>query len=350
MLVCFTGGGTLGHIYPALAVHQVLLGTEDYSAFWIGREQESERGAVQESGIPFYAIQSGKFRRYRSFSNFTDIFRIIRGFFQALSILRKKRPDVLFSKGGFVSVPPVFAARALGIRIITHESDATPGLATRLNSRCASVVCIPFEGSEGNLPAKKLVVTGNPIREELFGEEDISTFHIPPGMPLVLVLGGSLGSSEINALVRENLDSLCSQAYVIHQCGEGDYRPLGRANYFPVPRLGTVLGTLYRRSTLVVSRGGAGTIAELLAFGCASLIIPLSRSTSRGDQVDNARRLLEKGAARALLSEVNGTTFLQEVTYLLENPDKRSILSRNAKELSVTGSATTIASLIRKGE
>lgn len=256
---------------------------------------------------------------------------------------------MLFSKGGFVSVPPVFAAKALGIRILTHESDATPGLATRLNSRCAQVVCIPFSGSEGSLPAKKVVVTGNPIRKRLFLEEDLSHFNIPSDMPLLLVLGGSQGSSEINALVRETLSRLCSLAFVIHQCGEADYHPSEQKNYFAVSNLGSELGTLYRRSALVVSRGGAGTIAELLGFGCASCIIPLSRATSRGDQMDNARRLVEKGAARALLGKVNKENFLLEVEDLLENPAKRGILSRNAKAMAVTGSAELIASLIRKG-
>ncbi|HAF85270.1 MAG TPA: undecaprenyldiphospho-muramoylpentapeptide beta-N-acetylglucosaminyltransferase [Sphaerochaeta sp.] len=350
MLVCFTGGGTLGHIFPALAVHEALLETGDYAAFWIGREDARERGTVEQAGIPFYPIQSGKFRRYRSQKNFTDLLRIIIAFFQALSLLRKKRPDVLFSKGGFVSVPPVFAARMLGIRIVTHESDATPGLATRLNSRCSDVVCIPFHGSEGSLPAHKVVVTGNPLRKELFLEKDLSPYHIPCGVPLLLVLGGSQGSSEINTLVRDALDRLCSLAFVIHQCGEADYRPLEHKNYLPVTVLGPELGTLYRRSALVVSRGGAGTLAEILSFGCASLIIPLSRATSRGDQIDNARRLVEKGAARALLGEVNTEIFLQEVEDLLENPLKRGILSRNAHGLAVTGSAAMIATLIRKGE
>lgn len=349
MLVCFTGGGTLGHIYPALAVHEVLLETEDYSAFWIGRENVLERQEVQQAGIPFYPIQSGKLRRYWSLQNFTDIFRLIVAFFQALSLLHRKKPDVLFSKGGFVSVPPVFAAKVLGIRVITHESDASPGLATRLNSRCAEVVCIPFTGSEGSLPVKKVMVTGNPIRKELFFEEDISRYRIPEGLPLVLVLGGSQGSQEINVLVRENLDRLCSQAFVIHQCGETDFRLMEHKNYYPVPNLGTVLGTLYRKSALVVSRGGAGTIAELLTFGCASVIIPLSRATSRGDQVDNARRLVEMGAARALLAGVNRETLFQEVEDLLENPGKRSILATKAKELAVAGSAEMLASLIRKG-
>ncbi len=350
MLVCYTGGGTLGHIYPALAVHEVLLDTEGYSAFWIGRENDRERQAVEQQHIPFYAIKSGKYRRYRSKENITDIFRILQGFFQALSILRKRRPDVLFSKGGFVSVPPVFAAKALGIRIITHESDASPGLATRLNSRCASLVCIPFQGSEGKLPLSKVVVTGNPIRKALFLDEDLSRFGIPPGMPLLLVLGGSQGSAEINTLVRGNLDRLCPRAFVIHQCGEADFLPLAHENYFPVPHLGTVLGSLYRRSCLVVSRGGAGTIAEILTFGCASVIVPLSKATSRGDQEDNARRLVEKGSARALFGTVTRENFLSEVEDLLENPQKRAILATNAKELSVTGSSELLASLIRKGE
>ncbi len=337
-------------MYPALAVHEVLLKTEGYSSMWIGREHVREREAVEQAGIPFYTIQSGKYRRYRSWENLTDIFRIIQAYFQALAILRRARPDVLFSKGGFVSVPPVFAARTLGIRVITHESDATPGLATRLNSRCADLVCVPFPGSEGSLPAKKVVVTGNPIRKALFLDEDISHFHIPEGVPLLLVLGGSQGSQEINALVRESLERLCFRAFVIHQCGETDFVHIEHKNYYPVPNLGSVLGTLYRKSSLVVSRGGAGTIAELLAFGCASVIIPLSSAASRGDQVQNARRLVEEGSARALLDEVNKETFLYEVEDLLENPSKRSILSSNAKRLAVAGSAELLASLIRKGE
>lgn len=350
MLVCFTGGGTLGHIYPALAVHEALLETKGYSAFWIGRENAREREAVEHSDIPFYPIQSGKLRRYRSLQNFTDIFRIAYAFFQALSILRETRPDVLFSKGGFVSVPPVLAARMLGIRILTHESDATPGLATRLNSRWADIVCIPFGGSEGTLPSSKVVVTGNPIRSVLFLEEDISHFRIPSGLPLLLVLGGSQGSAEINVLVRDTLDRLCSLAFVIHQCGESDYQQIEHVNYFPVPNLGPELGSLYRKSSLVVSRGGAGTIAELLAFGCAALIIPLSKATSRGDQVANAERLVEEGAARALLGAVTVETFIFEVEDLLENPSKRGILSLHAKELAVTGSAEMIASLLLQGE
>lgn len=350
MLVCYTGGGTLGHIYPALAVHEVLLRTQDYSSLWIGRENARERAAVERAGIPFYPIQSGKYRRYRSWENFTDIFRLIWAYVQALSLLRKTRPDVLFSKGGFVSVPPVFAARTLGIRVVAHESDATAGLATRLNSRCSDLICVPFAGSEGSLPARKVVVTGNPIRGELFTDEDISSYKIPPDMPLLLVLGGSQGSEEINALVRANLHRLCTLAFVIHQCGEADFRQIEHKNYCPVSHLGVELGTLYRRSALVVSRGGAGTIAEILAFGCASLIIPLSRAISRGDQVDNARRLVAKGAARAILGELKAENFLSEVENLLENPAKRGILSQNAQELAVKGSAEMIASLIRKGE
>lgn len=350
MLVCYTGGGTLGHIYPALAVHEALLETEGYSFMWIGRENARERKVVEQAGIPFYPIQSGKLRRYRSFSNFTDIFRIVFAFFQALAILGKTRPDVLFSKGGFVSVPPVFAARALGIRVLTHESDASPGLATRLNSVCSEVVCIPYRGSEGSLPASKVVVTGNPIRAALFLDEDISRFCIPFDLPLLLVLGGSQGSTEINALVRESLAWLCSHFYVIHQCGDDDFRAIVHTNYFPISHLGPELGSLYRKSSLVVSRGGAGTISELLCFGCAALIIPLSSRASRGDQVLNAERLVEAGAARALLGEVNAKNFLAEVEDLLENPLKRGILSERAKELAVTGSAEMLASLIRKGE
>lgn len=349
MLVCYTGGGTLGHVYPALAVHEVLLDDPQYRAMWIGRENPAEREAVTDAGIPFYPIQSGKLRRYRSVENITDLFRIGIAFFQALSLLRKHKPEVLFSKGGFVSVPPVFAAKALGMRVLTHESDALPGLATRLNSKVADTVCLPFAGSEGDLPRRKVVITGNPLRKALFEERDLSSYAIEEGIPLLLILGGSQGSQQINTLVRQNLTQLCRHAFVIHQCGQIDYQETRHARYVPVRQIGPELGTLYRKSSLVVSRGGAGTLEEILTFGCASLIIPLSTAASRGDQVVNAERLVAKEAARALFGEVTEERFLTEVVELLENPLKRSILSTNAQNLAVGGSAEIIASLIRKG-
>ncbi|MFA7128618.1 MAG: glycosyltransferase, partial [Sphaerochaeta sp.] len=187
MLVCYTGGGTLGHIYPALAVHQVLKNQGAYQCFWIGRKNEAEKKAVESAGIRFYPIQSGKFRRYSSYKNFTDLFNLLVAFFQALAILNREKPDVLFSKGGFVSVPPVFAARLLNIRVVTHESDASPGLATRLNAFCATRICIPFAGSEASLPTHKIVVTGNPLRSELFEIPEKSLkerLGIEPSVPL----------------------------------------------------------------------------------------------------------------------------------------------------------------------
>ena len=353
MLVCYTGGGTLGHIYPALAVHQVLKNQDAYQCFWIGRKNEAEMKAVESAGIRFYPIQSGKFRRYSSYKNFTDLFNLLVAFFQALAILNREKPDVLFSKGGFVSVPPVFAARLLNIRVVTHESDASPGLATRLNAFCATRICIPFAGSEASLPTHKIVVTGNPLRSELFEIPEKSLkerLGIEPSVPLLFVMGGSQGAMQINELVRTNLDALCSKAFVYHQCGSADYVKIEHENYLAFAMVGNEMGSLYRESTLVVSRGGAGSLGELSAFGCAAIIIPLSLETSRGDQILNARHLEDAGAARILWGAVTPEIFLQEVLDLLENQDKRSILAETMKTLAVTDAAEKIATVLRKEE
>ncbi|AEV28411.1 undecaprenyldiphospho-muramoylpentapeptide beta-N-acetylglucosaminyltransferase [Sphaerochaeta pleomorpha str. Grapes] len=349
MLVCYTGGGTLGHILPALSVHEVLKEENGYRCFWIGREDEGERAAVEREGIAFHAIQSGKFRRYASVQNLSDGFRLFAAFFQALSILKKERPDILFSKGGFVSVPPVLAARVLHIPIVTHESDASPGLATKLIAPFASAICLGYESAGATLPQKKIVYSGNPIRTALL---QASTFSIrerlslSSDLPLVFVMGGSQGAMQINALVRENLDALCEKAFVYHQCGKRDFMELKHKNYLAVDMVGDDMACLYRESTLVVSRGGAGALSELAYFGCPSIIVPLSLG-SRGDQIANASLLKANTAAVVLESAVDAKNFLEAVTYLLENSEKRSILSQHIKEMAIADSQQIIASVIR---
>ena len=326
---------------------------DTYQCFWIGRRNPEEQRVVEAAGIRFFPIRSGKYRRYASVRNFTDFFNLLLAFFQALVILQRKKPDVLFSKGGFVSVPPVFAARLLKIRVVTHESDASPGLATRLNARCATTICVPFAGSEASLPASKVVVTGNPLRRELFEIPERSLkekLGIDPSFPLLSILGGSQGARQINDLVRENLDVLCKKAYVYHQCGPADSMKIEHENYTSVAMVEEEMGSLYRESTLIVSRGGAGALGELSAFGSASIILPLPLATSRGDQILNARRLEDIGAIKVLWEPVTPEKFLQEVLDLLENQDKRSMLSDNIKKHAVTDGAEKIASVLSKKE
>ena len=351
MVVCYTGGGTLGHIYPALAVHEELVQHAGYRSFWIGRDENNEREVVQKQGIPFFAIQSGKLRRYRSIQNLLDIGNILLGFWQAFFILKRNKADVLFSKGGFVSVPPVCAAFVLGIPVVSHESDASAGLATRINAHFSRYVCVPFAQGFERIKASKRVVTGNPIRSGLVEKAD--ALYEEKELPfvdrddkLILVLGGSSGSEQINTLVRNNLDALTQVAYVYHQCGSKDVQNLGIERYTEVAFITDLLPSLLKRADLVISRAGANTIAELALFGCPSLLIPLGRDYSRGDQIDNALRLASMDAACLLLSETDLNRFGQEVRDLLDNRQKRTMLSENISRLAQKDCAHRIATLL----
>ncbi len=352
MVVCYTGGGTLGHIIPALAVHEALLDTPSYHAFWIGREEPSERETVEHYGIPFFPIRWGKLRRYPSFRNILDIGSLVVAFFQALGILRKQRPDILFSKGGFVSVPPVFAAYVLHIPVVSHESDATAGLATKINARFSEVVCVPYEKGFASLGCAKIETTGNPIRRFLVEESRKGSVKRPaflePGEPLILVLGGSTGSLQINTLVRNTLDSLTGIGYVYHQCGRADVQQIKRDHYQEVPFIGEALPELLHASTLVVSRAGANTLAELALFGCPSLLIPLGSVSSRGDQIDNARLLETEEAAMVLYPEdVDTKHFLEAVISLVEDGELRKRFHDNIKSLSHATSAYHVATVLK---
>lgn len=353
MIVCFTGGGTLGHVYPALAVHEQLKHDPAYRPCWIGRNDRFEKKAVQDSGIEFHAIRSGKLRRYHSLRNILDIGNICIGFFQALWILSRIRPQILFSKGGFVSVPPVLAAFMLRIPVISHESDASPGLATRINTHFSQVVCVPFCGRFGNIPAEKLVVSGNPVRSVLVEkartpDTSESVSFLDPDERLVVVLGGSSGAVQLNTLVQESLSVLTGHAYIYHQCGYGNAEDTVAPRYTRVAFIHDhLLASLLKRADLVVSRAGAGTLAELALFGCPSLLIPLSNASSRGDQIENARRLAQMDAARVLSGDVSAEQFGSEVLRLLDDRKGRSLLSANLHALSNEHSAEDLALLIR---
>ncbi|HHU88926.1 MAG: UDP-N-acetylglucosamine--N-acetylmuramyl-(pentapeptide) pyrophosphoryl-undecaprenol N-acetylglucosamine transferase [Sphaerochaetaceae bacterium] len=345
MKVCFTGGGTGGHVFPAFAVDaelKVLVGG-DYERFWIGSGSPQERQWVEQEQIPYYSIKSGKLRRYFSWQTFPDLFNIVVGLFQALKILKKERPDILFSKGGYVSVPPVVAARLLKIPSITHESDALPGLATRLNSLFVDKVCIPFEGAEGKLPPKKVVVTGVPTRLSL---ERAQTNKPPEGsQKRVVVLGGSQGAQQINTLIWDNLERLLPLCEVFHQTGSGKLIPLEREGYHPFPFLYDELEEVLHSATLVISRSGATALADFLELEKPMILIPLNLQASRGDQVANAERLEAAGAA-IIISGDDGDELIQAVTTVLNEEKFRETMIERGKSLYIKGSATKIAKAI----
>ncbi len=351
MKVCFTGGGTGGHVFPAFAVDEELqqLVGEDYVRFWIGSGHPQERQWVEGANFPYYPIKSGKLRRYFSWKLFPDMVNIVIGFFQALRILRKERPQLLFSKGGYVSVPPVVAARLLRIPSITHESDASPGLATRLNSLFANKICIPFEGSGQKLPPGKLIVTGVPTRFSL--ERAQANFKGGKGRKRIVVLGGSQGAQQINSLVWENLDKLLALCDVVHQTGSGKLLPVEREGYYPHPFFDEGFEEVLYSADVVISRSGATALADFLELQKPMILIPLNLKASRGDQVANAKRLEEAGAALVISGE-DGDELIEAVTKVLNRDEFRETMVERGKSLHIKGSATKIAEAIvgLKGE
>jgi UDP-N-acetylglucosamine--N-acetylmuramyl-(pentapeptide) pyrophosphoryl-undecaprenol N-acetylglucosamine transferase len=325
----FTGGGTGGHVYPAKPlIDSLLTDGADRRVYWIGSSRGMEKGIVEKWDIPYYGISSGKLRRYFDLQNFTDLFRIMAGFFQARRILRRDRPLFLFSKGGFVSVPPVLAAKSLGIPVYTHESDVTPGLATRINSRFVTKIFLPYEESLKYMaPAfrSRCLVSGNPVRKEFFsgnpgkGREFVKA---PEGLPVLLVMGGSLGAERINRLVEDNLQELTRFCFVIHQTGTANYIPLDHENYFRAPYFNEEISHLIACADGALSRAGAAAVWELAAGRTPMLLLPLIKG-SRGDQVHNARIFEEAGAARVLdENTLKNEFFLLAVKELLKGPGK----------------------------
>ncbi|MDC7220096.1 MAG: UDP-N-acetylglucosamine--N-acetylmuramyl-(pentapeptide) pyrophosphoryl-undecaprenol N-acetylglucosamine transferase [Spirochaetales bacterium] len=324
--IAFTGGGTGGHVYPAKPLIDLIKKeTPQKNIYWIGSAGGMEEDILKDWNIPYRGISSGKLRRYFDLKNFTDLFRIIAGFFQARRTLRKERPEFLFSKGGFVSVPPVLAAKTLGIPVYTHESDVTPGLATRINSRFVNKIFLPYEASlKYNSPKfrDKCVVSGNPVRDSFFAGEATkgrAFVGAPESMPILLVMGGSLGAEQLNKLVEENLEELTSFCFVIHQTGSKNFVPLERDNYYRAPYFKEELSHILTAATASLSRAGAAAIWELAASRTPMLLLPLI-SGSRGDQVYNARVFEEAGAARILdeKTDLDGDSFISAVKAVLQ--------------------------------
>jgi UDP-N-acetylglucosamine--N-acetylmuramyl-(pentapeptide) pyrophosphoryl-undecaprenol N-acetylglucosamine transferase len=323
--IAFTGGGTGGHIYPALALAQELIEKYNAVVFYIGSARGMDKSIVEGAGIRFYGIATGKLRRYFSLKNISDIYNIIKGFLQAKNILKKERPALLFSKGGFVSVPPVFAAASLSIPVWTHESDFSPGLATRINALAADRIYISYQQTleffkrEGQ---KKTVYAGNPVREifrEASAQRGRDFLKVDTNKKILLVLGGSQGAKEINDLVRECLTELVKYFYVVHQTGEvleGKENPPPSRSYMPAAYIKDELPDILAAASLVIGRSGAGTVWEAAATGRPMLLIPLCGSGTRGDQVENARYFVEKGAAVMLLHPT-GEALINEINKLV---------------------------------
>jgi len=332
--IAFTGGGTGGHIYPGLAVISYLKNLLPHRIFWIGSGNGMDRAIVEGAGVEFFGIPSGKLRRYFSLRNFLDVFKIAAGFFAAKKILKREGASFLFSKGGFVSVPPCAVAHFMRIPVFTHESDFSPGIATRLNARFAERVFIPYKESAAFFSggaAKKIRVSGNPVRAEFAAADSAkgrAFLGLENGERILLVLGGSLGSREINDLVKAGLKRLTEFFTVVHQTGEDNIEDALKENkrYKPYAYFRDEIPHVIAAADLVLCRSGAGTIWECKFLKKPMVLIPFRGSGTRGDQVENARLFEEAGAAVCFIpdsSESDSAKKLSElIVSLAQNTEK----------------------------
>lgn len=319
--IVLTGGGTAGHVTPNIALLPELK-KAGYEISYIGSYDGIEKKLITDYGIPYYGIATGKFRRYLDIKNFTDPFKVIKGFSEARRYLKQIRPDVVFSKGGFVSVPVVRAAASLHIPCVIHESDMTPGLANKLCIPVARKVCCNFPETYKMLPPKKAVLTGSPIREELTRgdkEQALALCKFTKGKPVILVVGGSLGAASVNKAVREALPALLNDFQVVHICGKDkiDNSYLHTEGYLQFEYVKEELKDFFAMADIVISRAGANSICELLALRKPNLLIPLSASSSRGDQILNAKSFESQGFSMVINDdELNAGLLTEKVMEL----------------------------------
>jgi len=316
---------------------------------------------VEASGVPFKAIYTGKLRRYFSWQNLSDPLKVLLGFFQSLVVVGRFKPDVVFGKGGFVTVPVIRAARLWRVPVVLHESDVLPGLANRLGAGVATTIAVSFPVEEvRGLPPEKLVFTGNPIgREALTSQAGRAQkrFRLERGLPVVLVVGGSQGSASLNALVTAALPALLSQAQVVHQVGQrsateyvkqrqameaGARRRYHVRAYLENPDL----FDLYAAADVIIARAGAGVLGGIAAAGKPAVLVPLPKRVS-GHQAYNAAYYADHGAAVVLDQEqADGATLTRVVRQLLQNPQRRAEMGRQAHRLATPEATERLTELI----
>jgi UDP-N-acetylglucosamine--N-acetylmuramyl-(pentapeptide) pyrophosphoryl-undecaprenol N-acetylglucosamine transferase len=304
--IVFTGGGSAGHVTPNLAIISKLQGL-GWNVQYVGSKEGIEREIIEHARIPFHPVSSGKLRRYFDLKNVKDPFKVIKGIGEAYMLLRKLKPAIVFSKGGFVSVPVILASWLNRIPVISHESDLSPGLANKISIPFVTKICVNFPESLNYIKGGKGVCTGLPIREQItqgkaFRGYDLCDFH--KQKPVLLVMGGSLGAQKINSAVRDSLDTLLESYQIVHICGKGQTDPAyNRRGYKQFEYINEELSDILAMTELVVSRAGATSIFEFLALRKPMLLIPLTRQASRGDQLLNAASFEKQGYARVVFEE-----------------------------------------------
>lgn len=319
--IVLTGGGTAGHVTPNIALLPALK-EAGFEPYYMGSYEGIEKKLIADFDVPYKGIATGKFRRYLDIKNLTDPFRVMKGYAEARKYLKELAPDVVFSKGGFVSVPVVRAAASLGIPCVIHESDMTPGLANKLCFPVASHVCCNFPETLQMLPEGKGVLTGSPIRSELKEGNKLAGLTMcgfTTQKPVIMVVGGSLGAAAVNKAVRDALPRLLEDFQVVHLCGKDkiDNLLLTTPGYKQFEYVKGELKDLFAMADLVISRAGANAICELLALHKPNILIPLPARSSRGDQILNAKSFEAQGFS-LVIDEDDLTTHLlvEKVTEL----------------------------------
>lgn len=305
--IVLTGGGTAGHVTPNLAIIPRLQ-RQGYDIHYIGTNDGIEKQLLQYAKVPYHSITAGKLRRYLDMKNVTDTLKITKGFMQALGIVRKLKPDVVFSKGGFVSCPVVWAAWVNRIPVVLHESDMTPGLANKLSLPFASKICYTFPETSKHIPEGKGILTGIPVRESLLtgsAEKGRSLCGFSDRKPVILVTGGSQGAEILNRTVRTALNDLLAKFQICHLCGKGgtDASLNSVKGYRQFEYVNDELPHLFAMSDVLLSRAGATTLFEILALKKPNLLVPLSLRVSRGDQILNAKSFQEQGFSHVMEEE-----------------------------------------------
>jgi UDP-N-acetylglucosamine--N-acetylmuramyl-(pentapeptide) pyrophosphoryl-undecaprenol N-acetylglucosamine transferase len=346
--IVLTGGGSAGHVTPNIALIPALK-KAGYDIYYIGSYAGIEKKLIEDYNIPYFGISTGKFRRYFDPKNFSDPFRVLKGFSEAKKLLKKIQPDIVFSKGGYVSVPVVRAAGALKIPYIVHESDMTPGLANKLSMSGASKICCNFPETMRLLPAEKAVLTGTPIREELgmgSAEAGRKLCGFEEDKPVLMVIGGSLGAQSVNETVRFALPRLLPHFNVVHICGKEkmDNLKLSVPGYKQFEYVKNELKDIFAMADIVVSRAGANSICELLALKKPNILIPLSTKSSRGDQMLNARSFEQQGFSMVIDNDdLDEDILVESIDDLYNNRDK---YIENMKNSNLHSATDTIVKLI----
>ncbi|WP_213818438.1 undecaprenyldiphospho-muramoylpentapeptide beta-N-acetylglucosaminyltransferase [Garciella nitratireducens] len=346
--ILMTGGGTAGHVTPNIALFPSLR-KNGFEIFYIGTESGIEKKLIEQENIPYFSIKAGKLRRYFDIKNITDIAKISKGYFQALSIIHKIKPNIVFSKGGFVSSPVVWAAWTKRIPVIIHESDITPGLANKISIPFSKSICYSFPETINYLPKDKSKLTGIPVRQNLFqGNKNFGKklCSFDSKSPIVLIIGGSLGSQVLNNIIRSSLQDLLKNFQICHICGKGNF-DLNLKNlkgYKQFEYVSDELPHLFAAADIIISRAGATTLNEILALKKPNILIPLSKQASRGDQILNAESYKKHGFSFVIREEELNVEKLIDALKTVYN--ERNIYVKNMSKSNMANGIEEVMNVI----